>query len=105
MIAIAFLLPAAGIASAAELTTYELTLKDKTFTPAELKVKAGERFRIKLNNENGAPAELESSSMGFEKVVSGSSSILINVRAQPPGKYKYYDDFHPDEIFGYVVVE
>jgi plastocyanin len=104
-LAVLFLASIPVCASAGDPVTYELTLKGKTFTPAEITVKAGETFRIKLTNANAMPAELESSQLGFEKVVSGSSDILVNVRAQRPGTYKFYDDFHPDEIVGHVVVQ
>lgn len=94
-----------GFANAADPVTYELSIKGKVFSPAEIKVKAGEAFRIKLTNANAIPVELESSVLGFEKVVGGESSILVNVRAQKPGTYKFYDDFHPSESVGHVVAE
>ena len=94
-----------GFAHAADPVTYELSIKGKAFSPSEIKVKAGETFRIKLNNDNAVPVELESSALGFEKVVGGNSSILVNVRAQKPGTYKFYDDFHPSESVGHVVAE
>lgn len=92
-------------ATASDMTTYEITLKGKAFTPSQIKVKAGEAFRIKLKNENPMPVELESSRLGFEKVASGFSEILVNVRAQQPGTYNFFDDFHPKETVGQVVVE
>lgn len=103
----AALLALSGVvsASAAEMKTYEITLKGKAFTPATITVKAGEAFRIKLKNGNAMPAELESSKLGFEKVVAGMSEILVNVRAQSAGTYKFFDDFHPKETVGQVVVE
>jgi plastocyanin len=92
-------------ASADEMQTYEITVKGKTFTPSQITVKAGQPFRIKLTNGNPMPVELESSKLGFEKVASGFSDILVNVRAQAPGTYTFFDDFHPKEIVGQVVVQ
>lgn len=92
-------------AMADDIPTFEITLKGKAFTPNQLTVKAGQPFRIKLTNNNPMPAELESSKLGFEKVVSGFSTILVNVRAQQPGTYTFNDDFHPKEIVGQVVVQ
>eukprot|EP01012_Entosiphon_sulcatum_P061236 TRINITY_DN86651_c0_g1_i1.p2 TRINITY_DN86651_c0_g1~~TRINITY_DN86651_c0_g1_i1.p2 ORF type:complete len:117 (+),score=25.43 TRINITY_DN86651_c0_g1_i1:52-402(+) len=92
-------------ASADEMKTYEITVKDKVFTPSQITVKAGEPFRIKLKNDNPMPVELESSKLGFEKVAAGFSDILVNVRAQSPGTYTFFDDFHPKETTGQVVVQ
>lgn len=92
-------------ARADEMKTYEITVKDKVFTPNEITVKAGEPFRIKLKNANPMPVELESSKLGFEKVAAGFSDILVNVRAQSPGTYTFFDDFHPKETTGKVVVK
>lgn len=92
-------------ASADEMKTYEITVKDKVFTPSQITVKAGEPFRIKLTNANPMPVELESSKLGFEKVAAGFSDILVNVRAQVPGTYSFFDDFHPKETTGQVIVK
>lgn len=92
-------------ASADDMKTYEITVKDKVFTPSEITVKAGEPFRIKLKNANPMPVELESSKLGFEKVAAGFSDILVNVRAQAPGTYSFFDDFHPKETTGKVIVK
>ncbi len=92
-------------ASAEDMKTFEITVKDKVFTPSEITVKAGEPFRIKLKNANPMPVELESSKLGFEKVAAGFSDILVNVRAQAPGTYTFFDDFHPKETIGKVVVQ
>ena len=90
---------------AEDLVTYELSFKDKAFAPAELKVKAGQPFRIKLKNNGPMPVEIESHQLGFEKVAAGFTSIVVNVRAQNAGTYDYFDDFHPKDSVGKVIVE
>lgn len=92
-------------AQAEDQMTYEITLKDQTFTPAELKVPAGEPFTIRLKNENDAPAEFESKDMKFEKIVAGHSTILARVKALPGGEFEYYDEYHEDTARGTVVSE
>ncbi|WP_275899059.1 cupredoxin domain-containing protein [Pseudomonas hygromyciniae] len=52
-----FTLLAGGAALAAPLPTYELTLQDGHFNPAQLKVPAGQRFKIVLKNIGQGPAE------------------------------------------------
>src|SRR6478672_5670006 len=80
------------VAEAADPMTYEITLKDQKFTPAELKVPAGTAFIIKLNNENDAPAEFESKDMKFEKIVAGRAEIVVKVKALPKGTFKFVDE-------------
>ena len=100
------LLAFASLAAAAkDPMTYEITLKDRSFTPAELKVPAGEPFIIKLKNENDAPAEFESKEMKFEKVVAGHAEILTRVKALPGGEFEFYDEYHEDTARGTVVSE
>jgi Cupredoxin-like domain len=98
------LLPFASLAAEAkDPVTYEVTLKDQTFTPAELKVPAGEPFIIRVKNENDAPAEFESKEMKFEKIVAGHSSILVKVKALPGGTFEFVDEYHEDTARGTVV--
>jgi hypothetical protein len=92
-------------AQAADPVTYEITLKDQAFTPAELKVPAGTAFIIKLKNENDAPAEFESKDMKFEKVVAGRAEIVVKVKALPKGTFKFVDEYHEDTALGTVVAE
>lgn len=92
-------------ANAGDIVTYNISVKNNVFTPSEITVKAGEAFRIKLSNKNATPVELESAKLGFEKVAAGMSDILINVRPQKAGTYKFVDDFHPKDAVGQVVVK
>lgn len=92
-------------ATAADLKTYEITLNADTFSPQQIKAKAGEPFRIKLHNKTELPVELESGALGFEKIVESGHDIVVNVRAKEPGTYDFFDDFHPKQYVGHVVVE
>jgi len=90
---------------AEDLVTYELTLKDATFSPAEIRVPAGKPFMIKMTNANAAPAELEGKELAIEKVAAGNSSIVVRVKALQRGKYLFVDEFQEDVAKGYVVAE
>ncbi|WP_259698803.1 cupredoxin domain-containing protein, partial [Pseudomonas frederiksbergensis] len=52
----------------AELPTYELSIRDGHFTPSQLEVPAGQRFKIVLKNIGQGPAEFESTPLRVEKV-------------------------------------
>jgi hypothetical protein len=92
-------------AQAQEPATYEITLKDRAFTPAELKVPAGQAFMIKLNNVNAVPAEFESHDLNIEKIAAGNSSIVVKVKALKPGRHLFHDEIQEDVAKGYVIAE
>lgn len=77
-----------------------LTLKDHRFTPAEVTVPTGERFRIEVVNEDPTPAEFESSDLRVEKIVGPGGRITVMAGPLKPGTYKFFDDYHPDSAAG-----
>ena len=92
-------------ARAGDIVTYQLSLKDKAFTPAELKVPAGKPFILKFSNENAAPAELEAKDLQIEKIAAPNSTIVVRVKEQQPGKYLFVDEYQEDVAKGYITVE
>lgn len=81
----------------------QLTIKDHRFTPAEVSVAAGERFRIEVVNEDATPAEFESAELRVEKIVVPGGRISVMAGPLKPGTYKFFDDYHPDVATGTVV--
>ncbi|OYT94667.1 MAG: iron transporter, partial [Pseudomonas sp. PGPPP3] len=59
-----------GVALAAPLPSYELQIRDGHFTPANLQVAAGQRFKIIVHNLGQGPVEFESTPLRIEKVLS-----------------------------------
>jgi hypothetical protein len=92
------LLAGAAVALAADAVT--LTLKDHHFVPSELRVPAGERFRIEVENQDATPAEFESADLRVEKIVVPGGKIAVMVGPLKPGIYKFFDDYHPDTATG-----
>jgi len=92
-------------ANAEEATPIEVTLKDQTFTPAEIKVPVGETVVVKFKNLNAGPAEIESKPLKIEKVVQGGGEIVVNVKAKTAGKHVFVDEYHEDVAKGFFVAE
>jgi Cupredoxin-like domain len=92
-------------ASAEDATKLSLTLKDHKFSPAEPAAPAGKPVVIELENQDKTPAEFESKALRFEKVVPGGGKITVQVRALPPGRYRFFDDYHESTTEGFLVTQ
>jgi plastocyanin len=96
---------AAGAANAQSATEIQLSYKDKKFDPAEISAPANTPIVIKLKNLDAKAMEFESKTLKVEKVVAGSSDATINVRAQKPGRYEFFDEYNEKVARGALVVK
>jgi plastocyanin len=69
------LLAAAGFTMHAHAADLEvaLTIQAHKFTPAEVRVPAGQRIKLLVLNKDDTPEEFESAQLGREKVIPGGS--------------------------------
>jgi hypothetical protein len=95
---------AAFSASAAEVVTIEISVRDHQFTPAEIHGPANTAMQIHVKNLDSGPMEFESVALRVEKVVTGNGEGIINVRPLAPGRYTFFDDFH-QQTTGALVVQ
>ena len=91
-------------AGAEDAVTVNISIKGNHFQPAELHAPAGKPITIILKNLDPAPAEFESNMLRVEKVVTGGGTVTIRIRPLEPGRYRFFDDFHP-AAEGYLVVK
>jgi hypothetical protein len=59
---------------------------------------------LEVKNLDAGPIEFESVSLRVEKVIAPGSIGMMNVRALVPGRYEFFDDFHP-ETRGVLIVQ
>ena len=90
----------AGAVRAADAVS--LVIKDHRFSPAEVTVPSGVRFRIEVTNQDDTPAEFESSDLRAEKIAVPGGSISVMAGPLKPGTYKFFDDYHPDTAAGTI---
>jgi hypothetical protein len=95
----------AGAAIAQSATEIQLSYKDKKFDPAEISAPANTPIVIKLKTLDSKAMEFESKTLKVEKVVAGSSDATINVRAQKPGRYEFFDEYNEKVARGALVVK
>ena len=103
-LALASMVPA-GTANAQAATEIQLSYKDKKFDPAEISAPANTPIVIKLKNLDAKAMEFERKTLKVEKVVAGSSDATINVRAQKPGRYEFFDEYNEKVARGALVVK
>ena len=96
---------AASVAGAQTATEIQLSYKDKKFDPAEISAPANTPIVIKLKNLDTKAMEFESKTLKVEKVVAGGSDAVINVRAQKPGRYEFFDEYNEKTARGALVVK
>ena len=95
----------AGAANAQSATEIQLSYKDKKFDPAEVAAPANTPIVIKLKNLDAKTMEFESKTLHVEKVVTGSGEATINVRAQKPGRYEFFDEYNEKTARGALVIK
>ncbi len=89
----------------AEDATFNLTLKEHRFEPAELVVPAGQRITLVIINADATPEEFESHSLNREKVIAGGATVTLYLNPLQPGTYEFVGEFHEDTAKGRIVAK
>ena len=82
-----------------------LVIQNNRFTPEELRVPAGKKFRLVIENHDATPEEFESKVLNREKVVAGKSKGTISLGSLKPGKYPFVGEFHEATAKGVIIAE
>jgi hypothetical protein len=98
-------MPIVAGAQAQSATEIQLSYKDKKFDPAEISAPANTAVVIKLKNLDSKAMEFESKTLKIEKVVAAGGDATINVRAQKPGRYEFFDEYNEKVARGALVVK
>lgn len=101
----ALLLPiAAQAARADDPYVVELMARDGRFEPAEIVVPAARRIKVTIHNAGDSPIEFESLPLRKEKVLAPGARSFVVIAPLKPGRYAFFDEFHPDTGRGEFVV-
>lgn len=103
----AVLMLAAGAAPGAadEPAIFSVVAKDGTFEPSEIRAPAGQKLKIRIRNDGTEPIEFESSSLRKEKVLGPGAASAVIIVPLDPGRYEFFDEFHPETGRGLIIVE
>lgn len=94
-----------GVSLAADLPTFNLTIKGGQFQPETIEVPANTKFRLQIKNEGPGPEEFESSELHKEKVLAEGASSALIFQPLKPGTYKFMGEFHPKTAKGQIVAK
>jgi hypothetical protein len=103
-ISLALLFIGTGAVFAAD-SEYSLTIRDHRFEPNELRVPAGKKLRLVVDNQDSAAEEFESHELNREKIIPGKSKAVIYVGPLEPGRYPFFGDFNPAVTRGVLIAE
>lgn len=84
---------------------YMLVIQEHQFHPAELKVPAGQKLKLWVDNQDPTAEEFESYDLNREKVIPGGKKAALFVGPLKPGVYKFFGEFHPQTAQGTLVAE
>lgn len=82
-----------------------VVIKDHRFVPAEIRVPAGQKIRLTIDNQDSGPEEFESHELNREKVIPGNSKGVVFVGPLAPGKYPFFGEFNARTAQGVLIAE
>jgi plastocyanin len=93
-----------SLAFAADLE-YTLIIRDHRFEPAEIRIPAGKKIKLLVDNQDATAEEFESHELNREKVIPGKSKLPVFIGPLGPGRYPFYGDFHQQTATGVIIAE
>jgi hypothetical protein len=82
-----------------------LVIKDHRFVPAEIKVPAGKKIKLIIDNQDASAEEFESHELNREKVIPAKSKMPIFIGPLKPGKYPFFGEFNQATAHGVIIAE
>jgi Cupredoxin-like domain len=94
-ILLAAFLIAVAVPALADEPKVSIVIRDEGFVPTEISVPSGTKIELSIKNEQKSAAEFESHSLRREKVIPPGASATVYVGPLQPGRYEFFDEFHP----------
>lgn len=96
------LAPALALAADQEII---LTIKDHHFSPAEVRIPAGQKVKLIIDNQDATPEEFESHELNREKIIPAKSKGSVYIGPLKAGKYPFFGEFNQATARGVVIAE
>jgi len=82
-----------------------LTLRNHRFEPSELRVPAGKKIKIVIENLDATAEEFESHDLNREKVIPPKSKVPVFIGPLKPGRYPFKGEYNEKTAKGVVIAE
>lgn len=92
-------------AAVAEMKDFTIKIKGHVFSPAELEVPAGEKFKLIVVNEDPTPEEFESYDLNRERIINGGATLNLFIGPLDAGRYEYFGEFNPKTAQGVLIAK
>ena len=89
----------------ADVPEFTIAIESHRFIPAEIKIPAGKKIRLIVENRDPTPEEFESYDFDREKIVPGKGRITLFVGPLKPGRYEFFGEFNVATARGHLVAE
>lgn len=96
------LIPLVAWAADSEIT---LVIRNHRFEPSEVRVPAGKKIKLLVQNQDATPEEFESHELNREKVIAPGTKATIFVGPLRPGRYPFFGEFNEKTARGAIVAE
>jgi cupredoxin-like protein len=84
---------------------FTIQLKEHRFTPSEIKVPAGTKVKLVIDNQDATPEEFDSFPLNREKIVFANSKSIVFIGPLKPGRYEFMGEFNRSTAHGVVIAE
>jgi plastocyanin len=84
---------------------FNLTIRDHRFEPAELRVPAGKKIKLLIENKDDTAEEFESHALNREKVVPARARVTLFIGPLEPGRYPFAGEFHENTAQGVIIAQ
>ena len=94
-----------ALSAQAEVPEFKVVIKDHHFVPAEIRVPAGTKVKLVIENQDPTPEEFESDALHREKIIAGNKTAKVMIGPLKPGSYPFFGEFNEDTAQGVVIAE
>ena len=91
-----------ALAADPELT---LVIREHRFDPAELRVPAGRKIKLVIDNQDATAEEFESHELNREKVIPAKTKVPVFIVPLKPGRYPFFGEFNAATANGVIIAE
>lgn len=84
---------------------FSLVIREHRFEPSELKIPAGKKVKLIVDNQDASAEEFESHALNREKVIPGKSKATIFIGPLKQGRYPFVGEFNEKTAKGVIIAE